>query len=38
MKKICAIFSDTEKKYSSYKVSNKYTEQNVKNVYKIAHN
>ena len=36
MKKICAIFSDAEKKYSLYKVLNKYTEQDVKDVYKVA--
>ena len=38
MKKVYTIFSDTEKKYSLYKASNKYTEQNIKNVYKIAQN
>ena len=38
MKKACAISSDAEKEYSLYKVSNKYTEQDVKDVYKIAQN
>ena len=38
MKKICAISSDVEKKYSLYKVLNKYTEQNIKNMYKVAQN
>ena len=38
MKKVCAIFLNAEKEYSSYEVSNKYTEQNVKNAYKIAQN
>ena len=36
MKKACAIFSDAEKEFSLYKMSNKYTEQDVKNVYKVA--
>ena len=36
MKKVCAIFSDTEKEYLLYKTLNKYTEQNVKNAYKIT--
>ena len=36
MKKVCAISPDAEKEYSLYEVSNKYTEQNVKNAYKIA--
>ena len=38
MKKAYAISSDAEKEFSSYKVSNKYTEQNIKDAYKIAQN
>ena len=38
MKKIHAISSDAEKEYSLYKMSNKYTEQDVKDVYKVAQN
>ena len=36
MKKVCVIFSDVEKEFSLYETSNKYTEQNIKDVYKIA--
>ena len=36
MKKICAISSDAEKEFSLYKALNKYTEQNIKNAYKVA--
>ena len=36
MKKIHAISPDAEKEYSPYEVLNKYTEQDVKDVYKIA--
>ena len=38
MKKTYTIFSDTEKKNSLYKTLNKYTEQNVKNMYKVTQN
>ena len=38
MKKTCAISLNTKKEFSLYKMSNKYTEQNVKNVYKVAQN
>ena len=38
MKKVYAIFSDIEKEYSLYKMSNKYTEQDIKNAYKVAQN
>ena len=36
MKKACAISSDAEKEFSSYETSNKYTEQDIKNAYKVA--
>ena len=36
MKKIHAIFSDVKKEFSLYEMSNKYTEQDVKDVYKVA--
>ena len=36
MKKAHAISPDAEKEFSSYEVSNKYTEQDIKDVYKIA--
>ena len=36
MKKVYAISSNAEKKYSLYEVSNKYTKQNIKNAYKVA--
>ena len=36
MKKICVISLNVEKEFSSYEVLNKYTEQNVKNAYKVA--
>ena len=38
MKKIYAISSDAEKEFSLYEMSNKYTEQDIKDVYKIAQN
>ena len=38
MKKICAISLNVKKEFSSYKASNKYTEQDVKNAYKVAQN
>ena len=38
MKKICAISLNIEKEYLLYEALNKYTEQDVKNVYKIAQN
>ena len=38
MKKAYANFSDAEKEYSLYEISNKYIEQNVKNAYKVAQN
>ena len=38
MKKVYAIFLDAEKEYSLYEALNKYTEQNVKNAYKVAQN
>ena len=38
MKKTCAISLDVKKEFSLYKALNKYTEQNIKNVYKIAQN
>ena len=36
MKKVYVIFLNVEKKYSLYKTLNKYTEQNIKNAYKIT--
>ena len=36
MKKAHAISSDVEKEFSSYEASNKYTEQDIKNAYKVA--
>ena len=38
MKKAHAISLDAEKEFLLYETSNKYTEQNIKNVYKIAQN
>ena len=38
MKKACAISLNAEKEYSLYEMLNKYTEQNVKNAYKVAQN
>ena len=36
MKKVYAISLNVEKEFSSYEASNKYTEQDVKDVYKVA--
>ena len=36
MKKIYAISLNVKKKFSSYEALNKYTEQNIKDAYKVA--
>ena len=38
MKKAHAISPNAEKEYSPYEASNKYTEQDIKDAYKVAQN